>query len=298
LFAATGASAQDLLPEVRARLFAPSQKVQVASPIVRVPMRGTDHSGNAKCPYFQVYVNGRGPFTFLYDTGASYAVVGTRVLEAARLPVLVDRSRRDVVKLDRLKLGGVTVLDVLAIHDDDFGVDGIIGFPTLGSANVLFDHARRELLVSHKRIPMRRSVALRYQSPFNVPTVQVTIGKRAVPILIDTGDDAYGLEIRSSELGAAALVRPPVPAGMVMNGAVKQPISIATLVDPVVLGPWRAARAEIAINDSLPVGDFGFDMLKQFRFQIDPKQKVIEFEPLFRGNRFILSVEPESRKLR
>src|SRR4051812_17850697 len=128
------ASAQELSPEVHARLFDPTERVDLRASVVRIPMRGTDHAGNAKCPYFRVYVNGRGPFTFLLDTGAAYAVVSSRVTRAARLPVIVERTGRDVVRVDRLSLGGVTVRNLWAIEDDSFGVDGIIGFPTLGDA--------------------------------------------------------------------------------------------------------------------------------------------------------------------
>lgn len=51
------------------------------------------------------------------------------------------------------------------------------------------------------------SFALPYDAPLNVPTVPVQIGGRTVPILLDTGDDAFGFEVRSSELGDAALHR-------------------------------------------------------------------------------------------
>ena len=44
------AKAQELSPEVKARLFAPNAQAQLASRIVSVPMRGTDRAGNANCP--------------------------------------------------------------------------------------------------------------------------------------------------------------------------------------------------------------------------------------------------------
>jgi hypothetical protein len=145
---------------------------------------------------------------------------------------------------------------------------------------------------------MGRSFALPYESPFNVPTIPVRIGSKVVPILIDTGDDAYGLEVRSTELGAAAVERPAIPGRTVMNGAAKQATSIVTLRDPVGLGPVRARAPTIAVNDDLPVGDFGFDALRQFRFQIDPKRRLIEFEPLFRGKEFRLRVAAPKMRAR
>jgi hypothetical protein len=49
-------------------------------------------------------------------------------------------------------------------------------------------------------------------------------------------------------------------------------------------------RPEIAINASLPVGDLGYDSLRQFRFQLDPKQHVVIFEPLFEGKEFSVAI--------
>ena len=145
--------------------FTPTADVKLTSTVVHVPMRGTDNVGNDKCSYFQVYVNGRGPFTFLYDTGAAYAMISSRVMEAAKPTVVFDRGgRRDVVELDRVALGDVALTKVWAIHDDNFGVDGIIGFPTLGVSNVLFDFSRREILVSAKPITMTGSFTLPYEA--------------------------------------------------------------------------------------------------------------------------------------
>jgi hypothetical protein len=292
LLAASTAQAQELTPEVHARLFQPTERVELSGRTVRVQMRGTDHQGNSKCPYFQVYVNGQGPFTFLFDTGAAYSVVSSKVVEAARARTIVHRTRRDVVSIDRLQLGGVTLRDLWAIEDDDWGVDGIIGFPTLGNVNFLFDLPRRQLLVSKKRIPMGRAFALPYEAPFNVPTVPVQIGGRTVPLLLDTGDDAYGLEVRSSELGNAALEGALVDGKSVFNGTTRQTSRTGVLKDPVKLGPVVALHADFAVNDDLPVADFGVDALNQFRLQIEPAHHRIEFEPLFHGNQFSTKVAP------
>lgn len=291
-------ASRELTAEEKARLFAPTADVRLSASVARIPMRGTDHAGNRKCPYFQVYVNGRGPFTFLYDTGAAYLIVSSKVAEAAKAKVAIDRGgHRDVVGLERLSLAGVEVRDVWAIRDDNWGVDGVIGFPTFGDKSVLFDFSRREILVSRKPMRMRGGFSVPYGAPLNVPTVPVRIGARTVPILLDTGDDAYGLEIRSSELGDAAIEHPPTPAGKVMNGAIAQQTATTTLRDSIVLGPVEARHAAVAINDDLPVGDFGYDMLRQFRFQIDPKRRRVTFQPLFRGRVFSLSV-PARRQTR
>ena len=244
-------------------------------------------------PTFQVFVNGHGPFTFLFDTGAAYTLVSSKVVAAARLPVVFDRNgHRDVVAVNAIRIGGATLGDIWAIHDDDFGVDGIIGFRAFGKLNVLFDFPGRQLKVARLPIALANSFELPYLTPMNVPTVPIQIGARAVRVLIDTGDDAYGLEMRSEELAGSAFVHPPIAAENVLNGATEQPTRITTLADRLTLGPVHADAAVVAINDGLPVGDLGYEVLRQFRFEFEPGRQVVVFQSLFQGDSFLV---PASR---
>ena len=279
--------AGELPPAVHARLLRPTSEVRLAQPVVTIPMVGTDQHGYYRCPYFQAYVNGHGPFTFLFDTGAAYTLVSSKVVAAAGLPVVFDRQgHRDVVGVSAIRIGGATLKGIWAIHDDDFGVDGIIGFPAFGMVNVLFDFSNRQLRVAHSPIALANSFELPYAAPLNVPTVPVQIGTRTIAVLIDTGDDAYGLEMRSEELAGASFVHPPIAAESVLNGSSEQPTRITTLADRLTLGPVHADAAVVAINDGLPVGDLGYDVLRQFRFEFEPRRQVVVFQPVFQGDRF------------
>lgn len=281
------AAARELTPEVREHLFRRTETVLLHGAAVEIPMQGTDRRGYYRCPYFQVFVNGRGPFTFLYDTGAAYTVLGNRVVEAAGTPVVFDREgHRDVVRVDALRVGGVTLQNVWAIHDDTFDVDGIIGFPAFGSMNVQFDFAARRLTVSRDRIALPGAFELPYVAPLNVPTVPVDIGGREIQLLIDTGDDAYGLELKEGELGTAPVEHPPAAAMSVRNGSNVQETKLTRLAVPLQLGKARAERAVVIVNDDLPVGDLGYEVLRQFRFAIDPGRGVVSFQPLFAGEQF------------
>lgn len=281
------AQARDLTPQVRAMIFAPTKSVRLAQKVVTIPLNGTDHRGFYKCPYMKVYVNGQGPFTFLFDTGASYTLISSKVMAAARPPVMFDRAgRRDVVRLAKMRIGGATLENVWAIHDDDFGVDGILGFPAFGASNLLFDLTKRQLKISASVMPLTKGFELPYDMPSNVPTIPVTIGQRTVQTLIDTGDDAYALELRQDELAGAVFAHAPVAAEAVLNGANVQTATVTTLAQPLVLGPVHADAAVVAINDSLPVGDFGVDMLGQFLMEFEPARRVVTFQPLFAGDTF------------
>jgi hypothetical protein len=293
LAAARPAGAVDLTAEVRARLFAPTEAVRLATPVVTLRLDGTDRRGFYKCPYVRAYVNGQGPFTFLFDSGASYTVLSSKVVDAARTPVVFDRAgHRDVVQADRIRIGGVELGQVWAIHDDTFGVDGILGFPAFGRSNLLIDLGARRMQVSAQPIPLPGAFELPYAAPLNVPTIPIRFGDKTVQTLIDTGDDAYGLEMRGAELEGVAFAHPPRPAGQVMNGANAQSTAITTLAAPVAIGPVTAAHAVLAVNDDLPVGDIGYGVLRQFRMEFEPARKVVAFQSRSRGLRIAADPGP------
>jgi len=291
VFLATASgTAQNLPPEIRSRLFAPPPEITLAQRFVAIPMNGTDRNGFYKCPYIQAYVNGHGPFTFLFDTGSSYTSVSTRLVEEARPELVFDRKgSRDVFNLRDIRIGDVKLRDVYAIHQDGFNVDGVIGFRIFGDNNMLFDFNRRVLTISRTEIPLHGSFELPYDTEFNVPTIPVRIGSRTMPILIDTGDDAYGLEIRHAELDDARTSHPPIPATAVLNGQNSQTVFVTSLLDSVAIGPVESDGPVIGINDDIPVGDLGFEALRQFQIEFVPSKRVVLFRPLFRRGKFTLS---------
>jgi hypothetical protein len=61
------------------------------------------------------------------------------------------------------------------IHDDDFGVDGVIGYRSFGDLNMTFDLARRSLTLSRAPIGLRGAFELPCEMPLNVPTIPLVI---------------------------------------------------------------------------------------------------------------------------
>jgi len=278
-------AAPELTPEQRGRVFGPPTSVSMNKPVARVPLEGSDRRGYYKCTYLHVSINGHGPFTFLFDTGASYTSISSEVIRAAKLPLELDRGGyHDLLRIAILKIGQVEIHDLTAVRDDDFEVDGVLGFRSFGNMNLTFDLHERVLLVSEQPVPLPGGFELPYELNHNIPVVPVTIDTMHVPILIDTGDDAYAFELRSDDLKGAVFSHPPVVAYSVQNGPNRQATSFTTLESAVRLGSLAFEHAVVGINDDLTVSDFGVDFLKDFRFEIEPQRKVVTFQPLFAGS--------------
>jgi predicted aspartyl protease len=277
-------AAPELTPEQRARVFGPPDTVITSGRVARVRLQGTDRRGFYKCSYLRVSIDGHGPFTFLYDTGASYTSISSEVIRAARLPLEVDRGGyHDLLRISKLRIGEVEIRDLTAVRDDDFGVDGVLGFHAFGDMNLTFDLRERLLLVSSQPVPLPGAFELPYEPNHNIPVIPVMIDTTRVAVLIDTGDDAYAFELRSEDLRGAAFAHEPIAAENVLNGAKTQPTKVTALLSQVRLGPIALEQPVIGINDDLPVADFGVDFLQSFRFEFEPQRMVVAFQPLFSG---------------
>jgi len=284
IFCQNACAASELTPEQRARVFGPPTSVSTSKAVARVPLEGTDRRGYYKCAYLHVSINGRGPFTFLFDTGASYTSISSEVIRAAHLPLELDRGGyHDLLRIASMKIGQVEIHDLTAVRDDDFGVDGVLGFRSFGDMNLTFDLRERVLLVSEQPVPLSGGFELPYELDHNIPVLPVTIDTTHVPILIDTGDDAYAFELRSDDLKGAVFTHPPIVAHSVLNGPNRQQTKFTTLETPVRLGPLAYQHAVVGINDDLPISDFGVAFLKDFRFELEPKRMVATFQPHFTG---------------
>lgn len=105
-----------------------------------------------------VFINGRGPFTFVIDTGAGTTSIADSLAERLELPqrapVLVhgitEARITNSVGIDRLQLSGLGFNDLTCpVFDrDQLGADGLIGLDVLGRFKLQFDVERRAASLS------------------------------------------------------------------------------------------------------------------------------------------------------
>lgn len=125
---------------------------------IAVPMRLTPHGS---LPVIGVLVNGRGPFDFIVDTGASHLVVDQDLATELELPGgdgnLPGTGAGGAISPARTTLRELRVGD-LALHDAEAGVmdlasvsrtaelaiSGILGYPFFAGHTVTIDYRRQQ----------------------------------------------------------------------------------------------------------------------------------------------------------
>jgi len=105
-----------------------------------------------------VFINGRGPYHFLVDTGAERTLIASEIATQLALPqgrqVMVEGIIRgqpsELVRIDRLRMGSLVCpgLEVPVLPRAMLQVDGYLGLDVLDRHRVIFDFRARTLTVT------------------------------------------------------------------------------------------------------------------------------------------------------
>jgi len=286
----TAVRAAELPENVRRAYLMGASSVALPADPVTIPLQGTDWGGHYRSPYLRVFVNGRGPYTFLFDTGATVTIVSSKVARETSIPVVSHvPGHHAIAKAGEIDAGGVKMRDYYVVIADGDNVDGILGFNSFGKNALTFDLRHRTLVVGSKPQSLPSGFWIPYVLNHRLPTVELSIDGRRLPTLIDTGDDAYAWEGTPDDLRGLLFDGTPVAAGVVYNGQTGATSTKITTVDGTLhLGPVYAPRPAVAINASLPLPDIGVDVIERFVMAFDRVHRRVGFEPLFGGRQFVV----------
>lgn len=143
-----------------------------------------------------VTINGRGPFTFVIDTGAGATAVSDAVADQLQLPALepvlihgittatVTRS----VAVDRLLLSGLAFRNLRCpvLPREQLGADGLLGLDVLGRFRLGFDVVRRTASLSLRGVRIVMGGTMSTGSRLRRDGVRATRGRFGQLILTQT----------------------------------------------------------------------------------------------------------------
>ncbi|WP_460824474.1 retropepsin-like aspartic protease [Lysobacter olei] len=235
--------------------------------------------------YVQAQVNGRGPFRFAVDTGASgMARADARLVAALGLPIKGKATTSDGVQsasvntthLDTLALGGLARQD-LEVITRDYGsrmaaaarFDGILGREFFADGLLVIDYPRKRLSFSRAHaIAATDPHALAYERAFRVP---VSIGEVHTLGNLDTGANVAFVLPRSlyERVGGGPLEA--AGQGRLTNGTVA--LQKATLAGPIHVGSVDYSNVEVRVSERFPELLVGAHALQDAVLLIDQRSK-------------------------
>lgn len=239
--------------------------------------------------HVQARVNGKGPYRFAVDTGASgLGRADSSLVTALGLPIThtaansdgVKTAPADVTRFDSLDLGGFTARDLDVITRDynrgaTPAISGIIARDFFADGLLLIDYPTRTLSFSKaKSLDQGQRGILSYDRPFRVP---VSIGKHTVEGNLDTGANVTFVlpQTLFDKLGGGKARA--ASDGTLSNTSIKT--STARIRGPFRIGAAKVSDVDVRISDRFPELLVGAHVLQSYAVLIDQRTKRIALCP-------------------
>lgn len=239
--------------------------------------------------HVQARVNGKGPYRFAVDTGASgLGRADSSLVTSLGLPIThtapnsdgVRTAAADVTRFDSLDLGGLLLrnFDVIT-RDYNRGatpaIAGIIARDFFADGLLLIDYPTGTLSFSKtKSLEQGQRGILAYDRPFRVP---VSIGRHKVEGNLDTGANVTFVlpqalfdKVGGGKARAAS-------DGTLSNTSIKT--STARLHGPFRIGAAKVSDVDVRISDRFPELLVGAHVLQSYAVLIDQRTKRIALCP-------------------
>lgn len=237
--------------------------------------------------YLQAKVDGRGPFRFALDTGASgfgradASLVSTLGLEPEK-PTLnsdgVSTAEAETVGLKSLEVGGLSRKDLRVITRDynskmspEAAFSGIVAREFFADGLLVIDYPRKVLSFSTALTLGRdQPGVLTYEKAYRVP---VTIGTVRTTGNLDTGANVAFVLPRSLYDQVSGAPAEKAGTGQLSNGHVAT--ERAVVHGPFRIGSGELSDVDVRVSDKYPELLVGAHALQNFAVVIDQRSKSV-----------------------
>ncbi len=254
--------------------------------LIDVPFRTVD--GRI---YVEARIDGKGPFPFAIDTGASgMGRADASLTDALALPVArtgktsdgVSVATVDMTHFQSLELGGFARQNIDVITRDysskakpEAAISGIIGRAFFADGLLLIDYPSHRVAFTRTRSLSRGDAGvLAYDRAFRVP---VSIGTLQTKGNVDTGANVTFVLPKSlfDHLPDTPLEK--AGDGTLTNSRIES--SRATIAGPFRIGLATIANTEVRVSDRYPELLVGAHVLQNFALLIDQRSKSLALCP-------------------
>ena len=241
--------------------------------------------------YVDARVNGKGPFIFAIDTGASgIGRADASLTSALALPIKhrgettdgVNSATVDMTSFESLEIDGLVRRDVEVITRDynsrmtpEMAIAGIIGRDFFSDGTLIIDYPLKMLSFSRTAaVPAGDKSALPYDRPFRVP---VTIGGITVDGQLDTGANVEVVMPKSLFDKVAGGPLETAGDATLTNSTLKTESSLVR--GPFIIGNASLSNVNVRVSDRFPELMVGARALQNFRIMIDQRSKQVAVCP-------------------
>ncbi len=251
-------------------------------------------------PLVEVTINGRGPYRFILDTGASGTVIGMDLREELGLPAVAGVSAvtpsgvpATRVQVEQMRMGKVVLKNSFVAAMDLSGVlrgadapRGVLSAASFSGHLLIFDYPGRRIQVRKGQLgPADGRRVFEYTAADLLPTVPLRVAGREIPAHIDSGASA-ALTLPSRYKDELPLRDKPVEAGRARTVSGETAVYAAGVAGAIVLGEYELEIPQVRFADiraALIPGkseraNIGYEVLRRFVVTMDSLNRRIRFD--------------------
>jgi hypothetical protein len=242
-----------------------------------------------------VTINGQGPFSFGFDTGASGDAWVTRALVTKLQLPLVDRMRvsdgsglnsRDAntVLIDSLRLGDLSferlrapVLGDGPGPDDETEAYGTLGFELFRDYLLTLDYPENQLRVATGQLPQPDDeTVLNLSLDFGAPHVEIDVAGHRMRASIDSGNIG-GAVLPRSMAESLPLRHPLRPMGKVASSLGSFDVFQGELGGNLKIGMFTFPQPVLFFSDLVKIPNLGRNIIRTFAITFDQRNRRVRF---------------------
>jgi len=244
-------------------------------------------------PVIEAMIDGKGPFKFFLDTGASEPVLNPDLVEELKLPETGTRKIGDPAEpegisarallVNTLTIGKAVFTGVTALtwdgagHFSPAGARGVIGLALFRDLLLTIDYPKNEIRIERGELSAQDPGVVTYKpGPDGMVRVPVTVGSITVDADLDTGSPA-NVSVPKKYSDELALEAAPVLVGRARTVGGEFAIYGAKVKGEIRIGSVKLASQALDLHERLPVANIGYRALRDFAITIDQKNLRVRF---------------------
>lgn len=263
--------------------------VELVGEVARIPFT---LGGRRPVPVVEAMVNGKGPFQFFYDTGASVCVFDSGFIEELGIPSLgkteigdhtaSQRISADEVEIASLEFEGIRFEGVPAVAFDrrrmgGANVRGVLGLPLFHDHLLTVDYHEQRMDVSSGTLPEEGPGIVPFGGDV-LPEMTITVDGEELACHIDSGAPS-GLMLPTAFVEGKPHKGEPRKIGQARTVNSVLEIWRVQLDATAVIAGTEFVDPDVTYNDRVPRALIGYGILKDMVFTLDQRSRRLRLLP-------------------
>ncbi len=251
-------------------------KIEIPAEGASVPM--LDIGGR---PVVEVKVNGKGPFPFILDTGATDTVIDSGLNDELSLGGRIKELVIGAIKVTDLEVRDGPITAMFAkVEKPPLGVLSAQAFPAY---LLTFDYPRKKITLRKGALPDADGKKIfSYGADEMLPIVPMKVAGHDVNVHLDTGAP-FALALPTRYKDQLRLTAPAVEKGKARTPSGEFPTFKGTVDGDIEIGEFKLVSRDITFTDvvpdpdAAPQGQLGYAGLRDFVVTLDSANRRIQF---------------------